>query len=98
MSESATPQKSVRKIGCTRSIQTAVLVCEYLKEFCAHPHSPIGREAIRYAFTGPTDRNGGWSADILVEVYGEYDPKKDITTNEMVPICRAFVAGRGEIW
>lgn len=84
------PKKLVHKIGSTRSIQSAVLVCEYLRE-----RVQFSREAISYHFTDPTDRNGWWSADILVATYGKYD---DAEVSKAVEICRAFVAGRGEIW
>lgn len=84
------PQKIVHKIGCTRSIQSAVLVCEYLSG-----RVRFNREAITYAFTDPTDRNGWWSADILVTTWGECDARE---LTKAIEICRAFVAGRGEIW
>jgi hypothetical protein len=45
------------KIGCTRTIQTAVLVCAYLKDRYAAPQSQIHRDSIRYVFTEPTNRN-----------------------------------------
>jgi hypothetical protein len=80
-------EKVVHKIGCTRSIQSAVLVCEYLRERTQF--------AISYAFTEPTDRNGWWSADILITTYGKYN---DAELSKAVEVCRAFVAGRGEIW
>jgi hypothetical protein len=89
-------KKLVHKIGCTRSIQTAVLVVQYLKERHARPHSEIGAESIRYCFTEPTDRNGWWSADIVVDSYDSL--RDDQALSEMVNTCRAFVAGRGEIW
>jgi len=85
----------VHKIGSTRSIQSAVLVCEYLRAHCAVPHSFVHPSAIYYHFTEPTDRNGWWSADILVRANRGADMK---ALDVMVDICRAFVAGRGEIW
>ena len=86
------PQKEkwVHKIGCTRSIQSAVLVCEYLRQQTSFP-----KDLIAYHFTDPTDQNGWWSADILVTTYGKYD---DAEMTRLVEQCRAFVAGRGEIW
>lgn len=90
--------KKVHKIGGTRTIQTAVLVCEYLRRTCCNPLSSIKPDWVRYSFHDPSPDNGFWSADILVDVYGEYDPEKDKATTHMVVVCRAFVAGRGEIW
>lgn len=92
-------QVTRHKIGCARTIQTAILVCEYLRATCASPLSSIHGDRIRYWFTDPTPSNGFWSADIIVETYsGEDALKVDKTLSEMVTVCRAFVAGRGEIW
>lgn len=81
-------------IGCTRTIKTAVLVCEYLSQRCVG--TSIGRESIHYVFKDPTPNNGYWSADIIVD---SYNPAIDYKTiSNMVEVCRAFVAGAGEIW
>lgn len=81
------------KIGSARTIQTAVLVCEYLKKACAL-QCKITPDSIRYVFEDPTPENGWWSADIIVTAS---DLSED-ATHLLVAICRAFVAGRGEIW
>lgn len=87
------------KIGCTRTIKSAILVCEYLRSVCATPHSCIHGDRIRYYFTDPTPRNGFWSADIIVETFSnESGPEVQLVLSEMVKVCRAYVAGRGEIW
>ena len=93
-------KKLVRhKIGCTRTIETAILVCEYLRATCASPHSIVHPDRIRYHFTDPTPQNGWWSADIIVDTYEPNEMlKMDNALTMMVRICRAFVAGRGEIW
>jgi len=88
----------IHKIGSARTIQTAVLVCEYLRRVCANPQSSIHGDCIRYRFTEPSSTNGFWSADILVDVYGAYSKEQDDALSNMVTVCRAFVAGRGEIW
>lgn len=82
------------KIGSARTIQTAVLVVAYLSS--GHPRFGDGRT--RYIFTDPTSGNGWWSADIIVDTWGEYDPTLDKELSQMVHECRAFAAGRGEIW
>lgn len=81
-------------IGSTRTIQSAVLVCEYLKKRLAKPHSDVHPDFISYSFKTPTEENGFWMADIIVTM-NNMDLK---TSNNFVDICRAFVAGRGEIW
>ena len=79
-------------IGQARTIQTAVLVVEYLKK-----RIPFGckihADQIRYRFTNPTPDNGYWSADIIVENHSF-----GFDGDELIGICHAFVAGRGEIW
>lgn len=84
-------------IGSARTIQTAVLVVEYLKAGCAHPHSNIQPAQIKYRFKDPTPSNGWWSAEIIVETYAIDGLSLD-DSSKFVSICRAFVAGRGEIW
>ncbi len=76
-------------IGCTRTIQTAVLVVAYLKT-----RWPNIKGRFEYRVKDPTPSNGYWSSDILVVKYGlglEHE-------SEIIGACRAFVAGRGEIW
>ena len=94
MSEQDDNKPIRHKIGGTRTIQTAVLVCEFLLE----RFSEFPRGTVHYHFLDPTPQNGFWSADIIVDLYGAYDAKKDKRLSEMVEVCRAFVAGRGEIW
>lgn len=81
-------------VGSTRTIQTAVLVCEYLKARLARPHSNVSPDSISYLFKTPTEQNGFWTADIMVTM-DDMDLK---VSDKFVDICRAFVAGRGEIW
>ena len=84
----------VHKIGCTRTIKTAIFVCAYLQDrHCVYPWA----DTIRYLFTDATDRNGFWTADIVVTSYNT-DARIDKEITEMVNECRAFVAGAGEIW
>lgn len=82
------------KIGGTRTTRTAVLVCEYLRDKCAQPHSEVHPDSIRYHFIDPTPQNGFWSADIIIE----HHALTEKTSHEFVTVCRAFVAGAGEIW
>lgn len=84
------------KIGSARTIRTAVLVVAYLQSRCAQPHSEILAQSIHYSFTEPTEKNGFWSADIIVDSYDSLRDDKAIS--KMVDTCRAFVAGAGEIW
>jgi hypothetical protein len=72
------------------------MVVAYLEK--AHPKFNDGRT--RYHFHNPAEveKNGWWLADIIVNVWGPYDAKVDAEISEMVRECRAFVAGRGEIW
>jgi hypothetical protein len=89
------PQQLVRhKIGSARTIQTAVLVCEYLRCALGQPQSEVHPDQIRYHFYDPTDENGFWTADIIVEA----NQLSLEDSHRFVDICRAFVAGRGEIW
>lgn len=93
-----TPQTR-HKIGGTRTIQTAVLVCEYLRARCCYPHSVINGAQLSYFFHDPTEKNGFWSADIIVTTYNtEFDVKVEKAISVMVDTCRAFVAGAGEVW
>lgn len=95
MSNTGTEKMLIRhKIGSARTIQTAVLVCEYLRRALGRPHSDVRPEQIRYHFYDPTNENGFWTADIIVEA--EQLSLED--SSRFVNICRAFVAGRGEVW
>jgi hypothetical protein len=86
-------------IGSTRTIATAVLVVEYLRRRHGAPHSKIHPDAFSYVFKEPNPANGWWSADIIVTTYNhECDPQLDKDINQAVDLCRAFVAGAGEIW
>jgi hypothetical protein len=81
-------------IGTARTIQTAVLAVAYLRERIPW-NVTIDPGQIRYRFTDPTPKNGWWSAEILIETGSlTLDPAADA----LIDICRAFVAGRGEIW
>lgn len=77
------------KIGCVRSVGTAVRVTAYLN---ARHHT----DRFHYHFTDCTERNGWWSADILCNTHEAEDIDKLFP--EVVSECRAFVAGTGEIW
>ncbi len=81
------------KIGGARTIQTAVLVCEYLRSRLIGKIHP---DCIHYAFHEPTAANGNWSADIIVDAT-ETDMTLEVS-HEFCETCRAFVAGRGEVW
>jgi hypothetical protein len=81
-------------VGSTRTIQTAVLVVEYL----SGRTSALHRDRFSYRFKDPTEQNGWWSADILVTTYGDESLKFDAEISKLVELCRAFVAGRGEVW
>ena len=76
------------KIGCTRTLETAVLCIAYLRE------RRIGNHNIRFVCTQPTDANGYWSTDIIVDA----QEMTDRQSHEYVETCRAFIAGRGEVW
>lgn len=80
-------------VGVTRTIKTAVLVCEYLKDKCCAPHSKVPRDLVIYEFKDPCLENGFWSARILIDGNLEY-----AESARFVETCRAFVAGSGEIW
>ena len=80
-------------IGCTRTIRTAVALVEWLR--CNHcwPHSDVRADQVHYAFKNQTDaENGWWSADIYID--GDL---KD-ASSRWTDLCRAFVAGAGEVW
>jgi hypothetical protein len=83
------------KIGSARTIRTAVLVCEFLRSHCCFPHSSVHCDRVKYVFEDPTPENGFWSADIIVEAPVNWDSKESA---RFVEVCRAFVAGAGEIW
>ena len=90
MSDEAKPIR--HKIGSTRSIQTAVLVCEYLKKRCAISCNIPG-DSVSFYCTDPTERNGFWTCDIIVTLW---KPLAMSASTDLVNTCRAFVAGRGE--
>jgi hypothetical protein len=81
-------------IGCARTIQTAVLVVAYLQARLGQPQTSVQRDRISYRFKEPTAENGWWVADIIVK----YEPLSLKESSQFVDLCRAFVAGRGEIW
>lgn len=91
--EQAPVQLVRHKVGCARTIRTAVLVTEYLRAHCCHPHSKVPRDAVSYSFTDASQANGHWSADIIVAAPYSFD-----RASQFVDTCRAFVAGAGEIW
>lgn len=84
------------KIGSTRTIQTAVLACEYLKKQCS-TECKIHAGSITYVFIDPTPENGWWSADIIVTSNSPDVPGLK-ESSILVDTLRAFVAGRGEVW
>ncbi len=96
MREETNPNPVRHRIGSARTIQTAVLVCEYLRERCAL-ECGINPDAISYVFTNATEANGWWSADIIVTTYSSGIPNLE-NSHVLVNTCRAFVAGRGEVW
>lgn len=79
------------KIGCTRTVKTAVMVTAYLN--ARYPYPP---SRFVYHFTDAIEHNGWWSADIICLTYDSEDIDKLFP--EIVGECRAFVAGAGEIW
>lgn len=87
------------RIGSARTIRTAVMVCEYLRARACQPHSSIHESAVSFYFNEPDKANGFWSADIIVTIHGDkYDKQQDQDLSRMVELCRAFVAGAGEVW
>lgn len=77
-------------VGHTRTIHTAVLVVEYLRDSLAGMLR-VDRGRFRYrVYDTPKD---GWVAEI--RVVGRLGLRE---SHEIVETCRAFVAGRGEIW
>lgn len=77
-------------IGNTKTIHTAILVVEYLKKRLGNPHSDIAKENITYREI-PNGEPWKFEIGVIVEMN-----LKD--SNAFVDNCRAFVAGRGEIW
>lgn len=79
-------------IGYTRKIQTAILVCEFLRDKFCQPHSIVARDLVKYeiAVAEPPNKNGQW-------IYVDGDLDQQLTTR-FVEICCAFVAGAGEVW
>jgi hypothetical protein len=95
-----TEQRCFHIVGSARTIATAVLCVEYLRARLANPQSEIRADQIGYRFKEPTDKNGWWSSDIGVTTYSEshaYSLPEPLGSR-FVEVCRAFVAGRGEIW
>lgn len=71
------------------------MVVEYLGAALGKPHTSIHPDRIRYQFTQPTEHNGFWLADIIVDAPYAWDEQESA---KFVNYCRAFVAGAGEIW
>ena len=91
MSEQAAEVRHI--IGHARTIPTAVLLTAYLKQ------RYLGlRGEFKYEFTRPEPENGWWSATILFVPAVEPSKFMDNQIHDMVVECRAFAAGRGEIW
>lgn len=84
-------------VGSTRTIKTAVLVVAYLRERCAQPHSKVHPDQIKYRFKNPNPANGYWSADIIIETASIVGVSLE-DSSLFVNVCRAFVAGCGEVW
>jgi len=82
-------------IGHARTVRTAVLVVEYLSKSLGKPHSSVHPDRIKYRFTECSDRNGFWQSDIIVEMPFNWSLEE---SSRFVQMCRAFVAGAGEIW
>lgn len=82
-------------IGHTRTIQTAVLVVEYLRRRCGNLKGLHG-DMFEYRFKNPTSENGNWSADIIVVTHATALDLE--VSSKLCETCRAFVAGRGEVW
>lgn len=80
------------KIGCARTVRTAVMVCAYLNQRNRH----LSSDRFRYVFTEAVGLNGFWLADIICDTYGDEDFDKLFPC--AVQECRAFVAGAGEVW
>lgn len=88
------PQKQVMSIvGSARCIQTAVLVTEYMRKRICVPHSEVIPDRVHYRLKEFTECSGWWAAEIYVHGELSLDESK-----LFVDTCRAFVAGRGELW
>ena len=88
------------KIGSARTIRTTILAVEYLRAQCL-PNDVIHKDLIRFVFEEPTAVNGFWCSHIIVDEYtveGKYNKEFDQALSRLVDLCRAFVAGAGEIW
>lgn len=85
-------------IGHARTVKTTVMVCEYLK--LTLDFKIVHSSCVRYRFTDPQPSNGFWSSDILIVTYKDdgYNKEREEEIDRAVKICRAFVAGAGEIW
>ena len=90
-------------IGCAKYEQSAMLCVMYLQKRHSHPHSKVPPETVKYRLESrpPGDNSyydAMWPWTIYVdtqegEIGGDYQ-----TTTLFVDICRAFMAGRGELW
>lgn len=74
-------------IGCAQTVRTAVAVTAYLELLT------VNKYRISYEFKHPEASNGFWSADIVVD-----GPLDMAESARLVEVCRAFVAGAGEVW
>jgi len=79
-------------IGHARTIRTAIMCVEYLR---ARHFTNLHADMFTFRFTDPTPANGFWSGEIIVRCYRELDIAE---SHELVEVCRAFVAGAGEVW
>lgn len=80
-------------IGHARTIKTAVAVVEFLRSRKLSPcYAP---DQIQYRFKEPNASNGFWSSDIVVQTQGHLP--LDVSSH-LCDLCRAFVAGAGEVW
>lgn len=84
-------------IGSTRTLATAILVVEWLREH-APLKSKVHKDLIRYRPRGEvSEASGWWFCDIIIVSNTTWEPPMEVS-GEYVRLCMAFVAGRGEIW
>ena len=82
-------------VGCARTIRTAVMVTEYLKDRLCQPHSLAPRDSVSYVLKTASMSNDFWAADIVVDS----DALDNLSLcSQFVDTCRAFTAGVGEVW
>lgn len=86
------PKLVFNKIGGARTIQTAVLVVEYLRH--RRMSNAVHPDSIIYRFREPGADNGYWGADIGIQMHGNLSLED---SSRYAEVCRAFVAGRGEL-